>query len=37
MLAHLGGVRLDSAGMRGARAQAIFPVMTAESMHGRVA
>ena len=37
MLAHLGGIRLDSAGMRGARAQAIFPVMTAESMRGRVA
>jgi signal transduction histidine kinase len=37
MLAHLGGVRLDSTGGRGTRAQAIFPVTTAERMQDRVA
>jgi signal transduction histidine kinase len=37
MLAHWGGIRLDSTGIRGTRVQAIFPVATAEGLRGRVA
>jgi signal transduction histidine kinase len=37
MLAHWGGVRLDSAGKRGTRVQAIFPVATAKGIRDRVA
>jgi signal transduction histidine kinase len=37
MLAHWGGIRLDSTGMLGTCVQAIFPVATAEGLRGRVA